>query len=128
MNAPCQDISDLSNDLVHVSSELAARVDAFCSASNLRQRNAALIRLTRWVRPENPGGPGDQTLQALVRYLESNLDVRLRFQASAAALLGELKSLSLFAEAGIPSDHSFLSEVSQRLAAKLLPSAREEPD
>ena len=128
MNAAGQDISPPSNELAPVSSELAARVDAFCSAMNLRQRNTALVRLTRWVRPENSDGPSDRTLQALVRYLESNLDVRLRFQASAAALLGELNSLSLFAEAGIPSDHSFLSEVSQRLAAKLLPSAREEPD
>jgi site-specific recombinase len=121
-------MSEPGSEVVSVSSELAARVEAFCGAPNLRRRNAALVRLTRWVRPSNFEGPGDRSLQGLVSYLERNPEVRSRFQASAAAQLNELNSLSLFAEAGIPSDHSFVSEIAQRLAAKFLPSARAEAD
>ncbi len=128
MNATSAYIPGPGGELVGVSSELAARVDAFCNAPDLRRRSAALIRLTRWIRPANPGASSDQTLSCLVTYLETNPEVRTRFQASAAVLLSELNSLSLFAEAGIPSDHSFPSEITQRLAAKLLPSAREASD
>jgi len=121
-------MSEPGSEVVSVSSELAARVEAFCGAPNLRRRNAALVRLTRWVRPSNIDGPSERTVRGLVSYLEINPEVRSRFQASAAAQLNELNSLSLFAEAGIPSDHSFVSEIAQRLAAKFLPSAREEAD
>ncbi len=117
-----------SSNHIRVSSELAARVDAFCTASDLRQRYAALIRLTRWIRPAKPHLESDRALETVVGYLEANPDVCSRFQSSTAALVSELNSLSLFAEAGIPSDNSFLSEITQRLAARLLPSAREESD
>ena len=127
MNATGADIPEPSGELADVSSELAARVEAFCGAPNLLRRTAALMRIARWVRP-TAGGPGDRSLHGLVSYLETNLEVRSRFQSSAAILLSELNSLSLFAEAGIPSDHSFLSEITQRLAAKFLPSARETSD
>ena len=36
--------------------------------------------------------------------------------------------VSLFAEAGIPSDHSLTSEIGHRISARLLPSAREQAD
>jgi site-specific recombinase len=111
-----------------ISSELAARMEDFCSAPALRQRNAALVRLTRWMRSADSAASPDGGQQSVAHYLEANPAVRARFQASGAALLRELSSLSLFAEAGIPSDHSFLSEIAQRLAVKFLPSAREEDD
>ena len=117
-----------SSNQTYLSSELAARVHAFCVAPDLRQRYTALIKLTRWTRPEQPDVESNRTLQAVVGYLEANPDVGARFQASTAVLLRELNSLSLFAGAGIPSDNSFLSEIAQRLAARLLPSAREESD
>lgn len=127
MNATGTYIPEPSGAHAGVSSELAAQVEAFCRAPDLRRRNAALIRIARWVRL-TAGGPGDRSLHALVSYLETNPEVRSRFQVSAAVLLSELNSLSLFAEAGIPSDHSFPSEIAQRLAARLLPSARELSD
>ncbi len=67
-------------------------------------------------------------LVAFVEYLEANEDVRRRFQTSFENLLAELHSISLFAEAGIPSDHSLSSELMQRLAGRLLPAARAESD
>ena len=128
MNAAGECVSQPDKDMGIVPSELSARVEAFCAAPDLRHRNAALIRLALWMRRGDSSSGGDRRLHAFVEYLETNTDVRLRFQASAAALIGQLHSLSLFAEAGIPSDHSFLSEVLQRVAAKLLPSAREDTD
>ena len=67
-------------------------------------------------------------LSGLVEYLESNAEVRLRFQAAFAELLSQMNCISLFAEAGIPSDHSFVSEIGHRISSRLLPSAREQSD
>ncbi len=43
-------------------------------------------------------------------------------------MLAEMDFLSLFAETGLPSVHSFTTEIVQRLAAKVVPSAREDTD
>ena len=67
-------------------------------------------------------------LPGLVEYLETNPDQRARFQAAFAELLSQMNCMSLFAEAGIPSDHSFVSEIAYRISARLLPSAREQSD
>ena len=67
-------------------------------------------------------------LAGSVEYLESNADTRARFQSAFAELLSEMDSVPLFSEAGIPSDHSFTSEIGQRISARVLPSAREQSD
>ena len=67
-------------------------------------------------------------LPGLVEYLEVNADERVRFQAAFADLLSQMNCVSLFGEAGIPSDHSFVSEIGHRISARLLPSAREQSD
>ena len=108
--------------------EMISRVGAFSLASTLADRNAALIELIGWTRKaKHSGGEGDQILQ-LIEYLEQDASMRQSFQASFGELLRELRCLSLFAEAGIPSDHSLTSEIAQRLAGRLVPSAREESD
>lgn len=124
MNAIGQSVPQPDPELGVLSSELAARIDDFCSAPDLRQRTAALVRLTRSTRSEDSRASPERGQQSIAHYMEANPAVRARFQASGAALLRELNSLSLFAEAGIPSDHSLLSEIAQRLAAKFLPSAQ----
>ena len=67
-------------------------------------------------------------LGGFVEYLESDSQVRSRFQNAFAELLSEMDCVPLFSEAGIPSDHSFTSEIGHRLSARVLPSAREESD
>jgi len=67
-------------------------------------------------------------LGGFVEYLESNSEVRSRFQNAFAELLSEMDCVPLFSEAGIPSDHSFTSEIGHRISARVLPSAREESD
>ena len=67
-------------------------------------------------------------LGGFVEYLESDSQVRSRFQNAFAELLSEMDCVPLFSEAGIPSDHSFASEIGHRISARVLPSAREESD
>ena len=67
-------------------------------------------------------------LRGFVEYLETNSEERTRFQAAFAESLSQMNCVSLFAEAGIPSDHSFVSEIGYRISARLLPSAREQSD
>ncbi len=54
--------------------------------------------------------------------------MRQRVQHSLGQMLAEMDFLSLFAETGLPSVHSFTTEIVQRLAAKVVPSAREDTD
>ena len=63
-----------------------------------------------------------------MEYLEADELVKLKFQSSFGSLLAELHSISLFAEAGIPSDHSLRSEIAQRIVGRLIPAARAESD
>jgi len=67
-------------------------------------------------------------LEGFLEYLEDHFEQRARFQTAFASLLSEMNCISLFAEAGIPSEHSFVSEIGHRISARLLPSAREESD
>ena len=60
--------------------------------------------------------------------LEADAELRHRVQQSFGALLAEIDSLSLFAEAGLPSVHPFTTEIIQRVVARLIPSAREDSD
>ncbi len=108
--------------------ELVDSVEAFCQASSLNERTAALIRLVGWIRKSGTSVADLSGLQGFVEYLEANIDQRTRFQAAFADLLSQMNCVSLFAEAGIPSDHSFLSEIAYRISARLLPSAREQTD
>jgi site-specific recombinase len=108
--------------------ELVDSIEAFCQASSLNERTAALIRLVGWIRKPGTSVADLSGLDGFIEYLEANTDQRTRFQAAFAELLSQLNCVSLFAEAGIPSDHSFLSEIGYRVSARLLPSAREQTD
>jgi site-specific recombinase len=110
--------------LLTYSPDLTRRVADFANASSLAARNVALIRLVHWTRRSDK----IQNLAALVEYLEHDDPMRARFQSSFACLLHELRSLSLLAEAGIPYDHSLMAEITQRVAGRLVPSAREDTD
>src|SRR5579862_5592131 len=84
--------------------ELVQLVDEFCTATTLSDRNVGLIRLVHWTREDKRSHRNVARLIAFVEYLEADESVRLKFQSSFGSLLAELHSISLFAEAGIPSD------------------------
>ncbi len=118
---------DLPNS-PHAFTELADGLEQFCEARTVRGRSQCLVRLIGWLRAAHTRESEQARFLSLVEYLESHEPVRSRFRASFGGLLAEMDSLSLFAEAGIPSDHSFFSEIVQRLAGRLVPSARAQSD
>ncbi len=111
-----------------VPTELRSLADDFCTAKTLRKRIAALVNIVRWMR-KKPRSQADLAgVAGLVEFLESYPEERVRFQESFSDLLAKMNCIGLFAEAGIPSDHSFVSEVGHRISGRLLPLAREESD
>lgn len=102
-------------------------ITAFCDATTLRKRHTTFVQIVRWTRAgrhrmEQP------RLLTLVRLLEDDAELRQQVQHSLGEMLAQLDFLSLFAETGLPSVHSFTTEIVQRLAAKIVPSAREDSD
>jgi len=83
----------------------------FGSIWDASQERAFVVRLVRWIR-----------------LLEQDGDLRKRFQTTWSAMLEELDSVTLLAEAGLPGHHAFAAEVMRRIFQRLLPSAREEHD
>ena len=108
--------------------ELVVWSEAFCGADTLHRRNAALIGLFGWMRKPASSVADLSGLPGLVEYLEADDEARNCFQLAFADLLSRMNCVSLFAEAGIPSDHSFVSEIGHRISTRLLPSAREQSD
>jgi site-specific recombinase len=111
-----------------VPAELERGVRDFCDAKTLRKRTSALIGLLNWTRRPTASTADLSGLSGLVEYLESNTETRIQVQKAFAEMLSEMDCVSLFAEAGIPSDHSLTSEIGLRISARLIPSAREQSD
>jgi site-specific recombinase len=108
--------------------DLVRCVDDFCSAKTLRKRITSLVGLLQWARHDASSAADLSGLDGVVEYLEGDGEMRIRFQQVFAEVLAEMSCVSLFAEAGIPSDHSLASEIGRRISARLLPSAREHAD
>ncbi len=120
--------------------ELADRTEKFTRAGTRRARLDALVSLYTWVRDRDTRIPvlkSDTTFLALsdsnwrrervwLSILQSSEEIRDRYFAGIAALLDETDGVSLFAEAGMPSDRGLLPEAFDRLFAILLPTPREE--
>ena len=108
--------------------DLRRAIEAFCEASTLRKRRASFVQILRWTREGHRRVVESSRLLTLVQVLEDDSGLRERVQQSLGAMLAELHSLALFAETGLPSVHSFTTEIIQRLVARLIPSAREDSD
>ena len=94
----------------------------------MRRRRTSFVHILRWTREGHRRVTESPRLLTLVQLLEDDSGLRQRVQRSLGAMLAELDSLALFAEAGLPSVHSFTTEIIQRLVARLIPSAREDSD
>ena len=108
--------------------ELQRWVRDFCEAKVLRKRITSLLGLIGWMRKKPSSAADLAGLAGFVEYLETGPERRSHFQTAFANLLSEMNCVPLFAEAGIPSDHSLISEVGLRISGRLLPSARELTD
>jgi site-specific recombinase len=108
--------------------ELVRYLNDFCEATSLRKRTDALLGLVNWMRKPAASAADLSGMAGFVEYLEREAEARSRFQTAFGGLLSEMDCVSLFSEAGIPSDHSFTSEIGHRISARVLPTARDHAD
>jgi site-specific recombinase len=107
---------------------LRARTKAFSAANTLDTRTATFTRLfhTIWT------GANDRAFNVRLlnwlRMLEHDDLLRIDFQEAFQAMLSELDSVALLAEAGLPRHHAVLSEGLRRLFNRIMPSAMELSD
>lgn len=115
---------------IFVKAEIGLReyTEAFADAValNARTRRAAILFGYIWTRPSDRGFI--TSLLRWIRLLEQDKPLRARFDASWLAMLAELESVPLFADAGLPAHAALLPEAFRRIFQRFLPSARKESD
>ncbi len=113
---------------VRVNDEIRARTKAFIASDSLESRTASFGRLFRAIWTGSHERAFTIRLLRWIRLLEYDDLLRIDFQQAFQAMLAELNSVSLFAEAGLPAHHAIFSEGLRRIFQRLLPSARSESD
>ena len=120
--------------------ELADRVETFTRSGSRHSRLDALVGLYSWLRMRDTHIPpplGSSNFKALhdpnwrreavwLSVLQTSDEIRDRYLAGVASILDETDAVSLFAEAGMPSDRGLFPEAADRLFNILLPQPREE--
>src|SRR5436305_3214126 len=108
--------------------ELLRLVESFCASTELTTHRARLVRLVRWLQHDGLSDRRYGQLLAFLDWLQAHPQAHARFRATFGELVSHLRSVSLFAESGIPSDGSLFSEIVRRIVGRVLPSARSELD
>src|SRR5215831_14906300 len=110
------------------SSELIRLAESFCSSTDVASHYRRLGRLARWIQARGISNRDYEQLLTLADYLRANPEMHARFHANLGELLKHVRSISLFAESGIPSDVSLFAEIIRRVVGRILPSARRDTD
>jgi site-specific recombinase len=107
---------------------LAAIVEEFLGAEDLGTRLDAFVELKEWTATRLPSPAGNRTsrTETFLALMESRSELRARFQQALRKILTEIRSVELFAEAGLHPREGLWSEAIRRLIAQVLPSARED--
>ena len=102
----------------------------FIEATDLSVRLDAFVGLIDWVRSRSlsPLGKGVTRMETFLELMESHYELRVLFQEGIREILNEVRSVELFAEAGLHPHGSLWSEAARRLMEELLPSARPDTD
>jgi site-specific recombinase len=122
--------------------QLADRVETFTRAGTRRARLDALVDLYFWLRendsriPELSSAAIPPDLQSVawrrervwLSILQTSSEIRDRYLGGIVSILDDTDGVSLFAEAGMPSDRGMLPEAFDRLFNTLLPAPREEAE
>ena len=108
---------------------LAAVFEDFIEAPDLTTRLDAFAELKDWIT-NNARSPakGVTRLDVVLALMESQSELRSRFERGMRQILNEIHSVELFAEAGLHPREGLLSEAWRRLIERILPSAREDTD
>jgi site-specific recombinase len=109
---------------------LASLLDDFLTASDLPTRLNTFVELKAWVTSEQRWAPDRRMsrLEAFLSLIESRSEIRSGFQQSIRQILAEIRSVELFAEAGLHPREGMWSEAARRLTERILPSARNDCD
>jgi site-specific recombinase len=108
--------------------EMRLQTEAFCAATTLAGQTQSLIELVCGIWHRHSEREFQSRLLSWITRMEQDPDLRRRFQQSCQSMLGELDSVSLFAEAGIPAQHGLMREITSRLFQHWLPPPRPEND
>ena len=109
---------------------LVTRLMAFIEATDLSARLDAFVKLKEWTASTAPSPlrNGTNRLETALTLLESQSELRVRFQSCVREILTEIRSVELFAEAGLHPRQGLWSEAVRRLLEELLPSALDDTD
>src|SRR5450631_2121231 len=109
---------------------LAATLTRFIDGADLRARLDAFADLREWTSaaPPTPAGNDRTRLEIVLQLMESQSELRFQFQHGVRQILTEIRSVELFAEAGLHPREGLMSEFWRRLIERILPSAREDTD
>lgn len=105
---------------------LASILNQFIGAPDLSTRLDAFVHLRLWVTSRS--GIPQKRLESLLSLLESHNELRFSFHQGVREILTEIRSVELFAEAGLHPREGLWSEAVRRLLEEILPSAREDTD
>ena len=109
---------------------LASLLADFLIADDLSARLDAFVELKEWASNPSaaPTGMEMTRLETVLVLMESEEELRVQFQAVVRQILAEIRSVELFAEAGLHPRYGLWSEAVRRVMEKLLPSARDDAD
>jgi len=109
---------------------LATLLDRFFTATSLTDRLDSLVELKEWVAKAgaSPLGGHVSRMEAFLSLVESQDELRNRFQQTVREILPQIHSVESFAEAGLHPREGLWSEAIRRLTQRVLPSARDDSD
>jgi len=113
-----------------IAKSLALVFENFIDAADLTTRLDAFAELKDWItnHAPSPADHGFTRLDLVLALMESESELRSRFERGMRQILTEIRSVELFAEAGLHPREGLLSEAWRRLIERVLPSAREDTD
>lgn len=114
----------------HSVQSLVSILKKFIEAADLTARLDAFVSLKDWVTSPkpSPAGKGVTRLESVLALLDSHSELRARFQEGVREILTNVRSVELYAEAGLHPREGLWSEAVRRVVEEVLPSAREDTD
>jgi site-specific recombinase len=113
---------------VRAHDELHSMTQAFCEADTAQGRTRRATSLFAYIWDTTRDRAFVVRLLRWIRMMEQDRELSAEFNRNWNAMLLELDSVTLFAEAGLPAHHALIRELIGRVFQRLLPSAREESD
>jgi site-specific recombinase len=109
---------------------LASLLDSFLAATDLHTRLASFAELKTWVASEEQWDPDPHIsrMETFLTLIESHPEIRSGFQRAVRQILTEIRSVDLFAEAGLHPRESLWSEAVRRVTERILPSVQNDCD